>query len=46
MKIIEPTLHFEYFGSPLKIASILKNECIYYCLPGSAKNSNFELNIS
>lgn len=38
MKIIEPTLSFENFCTPLKLVSILKNEYIDNCHPGSAKN--------
>lgn len=29
---------FEYFGTPLEIVSVLKQEYIDYCHPGSAKN--------
>ena len=38
MKIFQPTRTFEYFGTPLKIVSILKHEYITYWHPGSAQN--------
>lgn len=38
MKITESTPPFEYFGTSLKIVSILKHGHLYCCHPGSAEN--------